>query len=182
MIKMKSKTKVGNKHIIFILALLMMAFFVFGQGQFSVLTNYEVLSLSGKVSFVSNDPTLNKEAFLMTIVQNGKGMYAKGTIAAKDIVSGDKVASNDILIQSKIENYRCLYSIASTDDFIYRYELIESCGKLDLTCVWGFTDSCIDKGPDYFIDSTTAQYHCFQRTVDAVRGIIKDPAFDFKTT
>lgn len=152
-----------------------------GTGFFATLGGFSTLSLD-RVSYTSNDPTLNKDAFLMTISQTGQGEYAQGTISASNLKSTDGTATKDITIRSRIEDYRCQYPIQTQTEKIYDYTIVDTCGKLDVFCTFSFRNNCLERGSDYYQDSSSTQYYCIQKTVIATKGLIGDSFFNFKTT
>jgi len=175
--------KIGRQFwaVLFILAFVTILTVGEQTDMFSVLGGWSTLSLD-RVSYVSNDPTLNKDAFLLTISQTGQGEYASGTVYASNMQSLEGTATNDITIKSRIEDYRCQYPINYMTEKIYDYTIVDTCGKWDLFCSIGFYDRCIARGNDYYVDDSQEQSYCIQKTVIATKGLIGDAFFNFKTT
>lgn len=147
-------------------------------GDENALGGYTVLSMS-EVSYVSNQPELNRDAFLMTVVQNNQGESAEGTF--KSVTADDKTATETINIRSTIGDYRCVYPITATDNKIYHYRIIDKCLRINPICSFGFEDRCEKRGEDYLYYNAPVNQICVQRTVDATIGLVKDARFDFQT-
>lgn len=145
------------------------------------LFGWSTLSLQ-QVSYFSNEPTLDKSAFLMTIQQTGQGESAQGTISAGNIADSDRTATKDLSITSKIEDYRCEYQLEKISDYVYHYSIVDTCGKLNPLCSFDFEDRCYDRGTDHYYDLTAGQMLCIRKTIDATIGNVKDAKFNFKTT
>ena len=146
-----------------------------------------VLSVD-KVQYTSNDPLLDKEAFLITLATTGQGEFIKGSISTTKTISADLLSTDDgiatesISIKSTISDYRCQYPVQALSTKLYDYTLVDTCGKLDIFCRFSFNDACIARGADYYVDADWAQYYCMQKTIVATKGLIGDSFFNFKTT
>lgn len=147
------------------------------------------IALSGSVDYTSNDPTLNTNAWLLTVVQNCQGRYAIGTIQKEDIVDGDKQAEKDFKIEFSLDKQACEYPINVMGTPVYvmnqetRYIDPMNANSLDIVNAW--KSECQNKlGYRYFVQTGHPyyQYSCFWETGGTAHGVLGTPFLDFEST
>ena len=161
----------------------------------------------GSVNFESNNPDINGEAFVMNVIQDGSSDYAKGIKLSKDIETKDstsRVAEENIIITSTINDYRCNYDITNDIEYSYKYRQIFMCYNDKL----GWDDSCggfldpateaeldarcksvaVEHGSDYWKFVTYPEgiardeSYCVIRNTEATSGKISSPGFQMSST
>jgi len=157
-----------------------------GQILFQLGEGFVTLSL-GQVDFVSNDPELAGQVWVLTVVQNGQGQYAVGTFSPdqiRDPVTGEK-ALYPLKIEMTVDEQKCTYPI------INQYEPLYSSVQSEyrpLPFGIGLTEwksECMSR-PGYLgfgLQEGTWNYYCFWTgQPDAYYGTIGTPRLDFQST
>lgn len=177
---MYSKGKVKNLTIIGIFLIIIMSSLAFSQ------QGGQIISLQ-RVDFISNDATINGEAWLLTIVQNGASQFARGFFSSNQITDDDKVAKNSIDITIANSPQVCEYDIFRQDQFLSNMDSF----IIQKTFFWQINDAiqeCDNQGGILSAtpDSTIFQFinfdtHCFKPTNTASRGTVSFDKLSFES-
>lgn len=147
-------------------------------------SGFNDISLSS-VDYLSNDPQLNSNSWVMTVSQNCQGRYAVGSFSKEYIkdLQENAQSENDLKITTSLDEQKCEYPIQVEGKPIMHanYE------TKDLWLGLGaseFEQECITKpGYIYFAKKFgTFLYTCFWTTETSKHGIIGTPSTTFKST
>ncbi|MEM5866317.1 MAG: hypothetical protein QXG39_00155 [Candidatus Aenigmatarchaeota archaeon] len=193
MVKFGEKSLSNIVILFFLIGLVILSFFILKfRGTLEVLSGGQAISLS-KVDFVSNDATLNKKAWLLTIVQEGSAQYAYGSFSADQIVdSYDKVkAGGGVSIQLSLDKQNCEYKISRTYSYLYRIQAEKKECWVGLTCggklgynAPDWQRECEQKAGYYafYKEPWSWNYWCFWLTREGEVGIIGTKSTVFEST
>ena len=134
---------------------------------------FSTLSLS-KVDFTSNDPSLNKAAWLLTVVEDGNSQYAVGTFDNEQIKGPDgRYAQEDLKIEIENTKNTCEYTFQNSAVPIYAVNQY----KLDGVLAWYNTmDKCKALYPGTFYETHPAfSGYCFVRSQSGVVAPLGSP-------
>lgn len=154
-------------------------------GGYVIMKNQGLLSTSGfatlsltKVDYSSNDATLAGPAFLLTVVQNGKGQYATGTFS--DLSDSGAKNQKPITITLEDGTQSCDYTIQSTNNNIRTLTITDS-GSC-LACTASKKNDCLAKGGIWAADKAIKQnYICAQWENAGIIGNVITDKLSFNT-
>jgi len=161
---------------------------------FSVTCNgFNDLSL-GQVNFVSSDPQIGGQSWVLTVVQNCQGQYAVGTISKSQIKDGNTQAKYDLTIKTNVDNQRCNYPITYQNTQIKHMNYQTKTCYLGLVCdgTLGYNApdwkrDCQAKSGYYaWIENAggfaSYKYTCFWTTDSAGYGTVGTSSLSFQST
>lgn len=178
------KKRRRNAWFVIIALLLIGGVALFAQ-QFSVTEGFSTLSLD-RVDFESNDPTVGGQAFLLNVVQNGAGQYARGTFTTSDLnqeLSDEGVeVSESLRIDLSTEGQECVYNIRNSGDVLSDLVVVEQGDCLTTICLNNARDRCngVFANEGGFI--SRKDFICLDYELVGAVGTIDFDRLDFETT
>lgn len=164
-----------------VFGIVLMLVVVLALQPLSIFSGFDTISLS-TVSFTSNDPDLDGEVFVLTVVQDGTRDFASGTYSPSEMnsyLSGDAQTSQELKIDLELEEKSCEYSITSENAAIKRLSIVEE-GK----CVFCNDErlSCEANDGTFFGKSEVFErdYMCVKEVPIATIGRLERTGFVFK--
>lgn len=139
-------------------------------------TGGAVLSLS-QVDFISNDPQVGGQAWLLTMVQNGQGQYAVGNFDNAEITDEDKSAEYDLTVRMDVNEQKCEYPI------VYQGNQIKHASYFDRQCYGPLCTLCSKScDGDTVKEPGFTPCYCVYKTNTASYGSIGTPTTSFRST
>lgn len=159
-----------------------------------VCNGFSDLSL-GQVNFVSFDPQINGQSWVLTVVQNCQGQYAVGIIDSSQIKDENTEAKYDLKITTNVDNQKCNYPISYQNTQIKHMNYQTKICYLGLVCdgtlgynALDWKNECKAKSGYYaWIEhllgtSDPYSYTCFWTTDSAGYGIVGTSSLSFQST
>jgi hypothetical protein len=176
---MKKESKIILSVISILLIVGILVLVLYSTGNLQSVTGFSTLSLSPTVQFNSNDATVNGQAWLLSVSQNGAGQSASGTFTARDTTKN--AYSNQFTVTLNLDKNYATYPIYSQSTQIRRlsyttttYNPLASMGGCD-SKVW----------TNYYHPSQFAvlgTVYCYKYSTDAVLGTIGSGNTNFQST
>ena len=179
---MQAQMSMPLRVIIIILILVVGSIILFG-GRLPFSIGFSTLSLS-KVDYVSNDPDVGGEAWLMELALTGSGESAQGTFTANLIQdqADNFKATQDFTLTSKVSDNKIEYTIQNdfTQFYTVGYYKV-TVGILNLAEQQRVDSECRNN-PNFLtiqaqVALTGVEYFCFLKNPSGTKGIVRD---DFK--
>jgi len=146
---------------------------------------FSTLSIDS-AGFVSNDPNLNGDAWLLTVVMDGNAQEAVGTIEANDMTGeGGSHALHDLTIKTQFLENSCEYDInRNYDPSVYKYTIYSKKG-LWAWSADAYRSECESKSNFWRVipassNLITYDVYCITRDQVGVPATIKTPIESFE--
>jgi len=142
---------------------------------------WATLSVSN-VHFVSNDPKLNDDAWLLTVVEDGASEFAIGYLNPTDATkfTGDKKTKYPLKIEINNTKEKCVYGIWKQNEWIYHMQM-EVRGFWEAPLGWEEECKAKEGFVYYKTPSGSTSHYCFWKTKTAHYGSISTPTLDFSS-
>lgn len=143
------------------------------------------LSLS-QVNFVSNDPQLNGQAWLLNVVADSSGQFNVGNFKASQVTADGKTATNDFSINYDIDKNTITYPIYSTAETVYLIQNVKVYpgGVVSGMYFWQKPpeQDCIGSGGTYVKPVQSFDTYCVMLSPAGVLGSIQTGSYSFQAT
>ncbi len=136
--------------------------------------------------FLSNDPDLGGKAWVLNVVQNGRGQYAVGTKNAEGITDGDYEAGHDVRIETFVDKHQCEYNINPGGEYLYHLvieKFTRTVAPYDNAAEFAnFERNCKNR-PNWMFHTKawSSDYYCIWTTSDKAVGYMATPFYAFQS-
>jgi hypothetical protein len=149
-----------------------------GVNSFSSISGgFSVLSISS-VDLQSNDPQLGGQAWIINVVQNGAGQYAKGTFDNSEITKSGKFAESDFQIETNMIENKAEYNIRNDFDNLFYINYFEAQPRF----LQSAGDWCKEQGAYAAIKPQfSLKTFCIRKNNQGIKGTVSSGSQIFKS-